>query len=155
MAITGGAAAGASRDHSGSKLKPVQRPKTTTRAQQLIEIPPASRADSGGVGARSHFCTPRTVTNSKTSMLIPASTMMDILIQNVALTKYSVARLANRSEPAIAAITKAVQVQGSTCLASSVKGRLVDANPSRRKSTIAIVPITSEIAMTWISSMVV
>src|SRR5712671_4536770 len=110
IAITGGAAAGARRDHSGSMLKPVQRPKTTTRAQQLIEIPPASLADSGGVGSRSHFCTLRTVMNSNTSMLIPASTMMDILIQNVVLTKYSVALLANRSEPAAAAITKATQV---------------------------------------------
>ena len=40
------------------------------------------------------------------------------------------------------------QVHGSSVLASSVKGRLVEASPSRRKSTIAIVPITSAIAKT-------
>ena len=73
---------------------------------------------------------------------------MDILIQNVVLAKYAVAWLMNRSKPAIAASTKAVQVPGRTSLASSVNGRLVEASPSRRKSTIAIVPITSAIAMT-------
>ena len=44
--------------------------------------------------------------------------MMDILIQNVVLMKYAVAWLMNRSEPAIAASTKAAQVNGRTSLAS-------------------------------------
>ena len=60
-----------------------------------------------------------------------------------------------RSEPVIAASTNAAQVHFRIGLASSVKERLVEASPSRRKSTIAIVPITSEIAMTWMTSMVV
>src|SRR5262249_11937545 len=105
-------------DHSGSTLKPVQRPKTKTKIQQVSEIPPASLAGSGGVGPVSHFCTPRTVTNSKISMLIPARTMMDILIQNVVVAKYSVARLTNISDPVIAASTKAAQVYGRISLAS-------------------------------------
>jgi hypothetical protein len=77
------------RHHSGNMVKPVQRPKMTTKAQQVSENPPASLAGSGGVGLRSHFCTPRTVMNSKISMLIPARIMTDILIQNVVFTKYS------------------------------------------------------------------
>src|SRR5437867_3976733 len=75
------------RDHSGSTVKPVQRPKMKTKTQQVSEIPPASLAGGGGVGLRSHSCTPRTVMNSKISMLIPARTMMDILIQNVVFAK--------------------------------------------------------------------
>src|SRR5262245_9223185 len=134
--------------HSGSMVKPVQRPKMTTRAQQASEIPPASLAGRGGVDSTSHFCTPRTVMSSKISMLIPARTMMDILIQNVVFTKYPAAWLMNRSEPAIAASTKAAQVHGRNALASSVKERLAEVSPSRRRSTIAIVPITSEIAKT-------
>jgi hypothetical protein len=56
-----------------------------TRSQQLIEIPPASRAGSGGVGLTFQLCTPRTVMNSKISMFAPASAMIAILIQNVVL----------------------------------------------------------------------
>src|SRR5262249_2058291 len=141
--------------HSGMTVNPVQRPKMKTKIQQVIEIPPASRACGGGVRSTSQLCTPRTVTNSKISILIPARAMIDILTQNVVVVKYAVAWLMNRSVPAIAASTKAAQVHGRTSRASSLNGRLVEANPSRRKSTIAMVPITSEIAMTWITSMVV
>ena len=48
--------------------------------------------------------------NSKMNMLMPAATMMAILIQNVVATKYWVAWLMNKSEPVTAASTKAVQV---------------------------------------------
>src|SRR5215831_15537986 len=134
--------------HSPCRVKPIKRPKTTTRTQQAIDIPPASRARRGGVGSRFHFCTSRTVMNSKIIMLMPAAPMSAILIQNTGFTKYSVARLTNRSEPAITATTKAAQVNGRTCLESSANGRLREAKPSRRKSTIAIVPSTSETAKT-------
>src|SRR5262249_51195917 len=133
-------------DHSPCRVKPIKRPKMTTKPQHAIDIPPASLAGGGGVRSRFHFCTLRTVMNSKIIMLIPASTMSDILIQNVVFTKYSAARLMNRSTPAITASTKAAQVNGRTCLDSSAKGRLVEASPSSRKSTIAIVPITIETA---------
>src|SRR5262249_61777664 len=126
-----------------------------TKAQHMIEMPPASRAGRGGVGSTFHAWASRTVMNSKISMLIPARAMTDILIQNTVLAKYWVAWLMNSREPAIAATTNAVQVHGRTSLASSVKGRLVEANPSRRRSTIAIEPITTEIAMTCTTSMVV
>src|SRR5215475_2918924 len=45
------------------------------------KIPPASLARSGGVGSRFHFCTSRTVMNSKIIMLITATAMSAILIQ--------------------------------------------------------------------------
>src|SRR5436190_24126286 len=60
----------------------------------------------------------------------------------------------NRREPEMAATTNAVHVQGSTSRHSSVTGRLFDPSPSNLKSTIAIVPNTKVIAMTWIVSMV-
>ena len=66
-------------------------------------MPPASFAGRGGVDLRSHFCTPRTVMNSKISIFIPATAMMDILIQNAVFTKYWVAWLTNMSKPATAA----------------------------------------------------
>src|SRR5216684_9137640 len=87
--------------------------------------------------------------NSKIIMLIPARTMTDILIQNTGFTKYSVAWLMNKSEPVIAASTKAAQVNGRSCRESSANGRLAAASPSRRKSTIVIVPSTSETAKKW------
>ena len=74
--------------------------------------------------------------------------MSAIFTQNTGFPKYCVARLMNRIEPAITASTKKAQVNGRTCLESSSNGRLVKTSPSRRKSTIAIVPITSETAMT-------
>ncbi len=77
--------------HSPCRVKAIKRPKTMTRTQRAIDIPPASLARGGGVRLRFHFCTSRTVMNSKMNMLIPARTMSDILIQNVAFTKYSVA----------------------------------------------------------------
>ena len=53
----------------------------------MIEIPPASLAARGGVGSRFHSLTLRTVMNSKMIMLIPATTMSAILIQNTGFTK--------------------------------------------------------------------
>src|SRR5437660_852530 len=73
--------------HCDNTVKPVQRPKTKTKSQQVSDIPPASLAGGGGVVLRSQFCTPRTVMNSKISMLIAASAMIDILIQNVVVVK--------------------------------------------------------------------
>src|SRR5262249_18533985 len=96
--------------HSGSTLKPVQRPNTKTRTQQASEIPPASRAGNGKFGLRSHSFASRAVTNSKITMLMPAVAMIAIFSKNVGVTKYWVAWLMNNSERAMAAITKAAQV---------------------------------------------
>src|SRR5207244_11060361 len=73
--------------YTGTTLKPVQRPKTNTRIQQVSEIEPASRAAAGGVGWRSHSCTLRTVMNSKISMLMAAKAMMNSLTLNVVVAK--------------------------------------------------------------------
>src|SRR6266850_1397504 len=96
--------------HSGRTANPDQRPNTKTRSQQASDMPPASRACSGGLGVGSQSFTLRTVMNSKMNMLMPAAAMMAILIQNVVATKYWVAWLMNRSEPVTAASTKAAQV---------------------------------------------
>ena len=49
----------------------------------------------------------------------------------------------------------AIATQVQAARVSSVNGRLVEANPSRRRSTIAIVLMTGETAATWITSIVV
>src|SRR5262249_351790 len=130
--------------HSVDRVKLITRPRVITRPHKAIDIPPASLARGGGVASRFHFSTSRTVTNSKIIMLIPARTMTDILNQNTGFAKYSVAWLMNMSEPVITVSTKAVQVNGRSWRESSAKGRLTAAKPSRRRSTIAIVPSTAE-----------
>src|SRR5262249_37496505 len=99
--------------HSVGRVKAIRRPKKTTKTQQAIEIPPASRTGRG-VEPIFHSFTPRTVLNSKIIMLMPASTMSNILTQNTQLPKYSVGLLMSRSEPAITETTKATQVNGRT-----------------------------------------
>ena len=121
---------------------------TFWRIMQEIEIPPASLAASGSVVNRSQFSTPRAVKNSKISMLIPAATMSDIFSQSVTFKKYATAWLMNMSDPVNAAITKAVHVHGKTTIVSSVTGCLMKRSPSKRRSTIAIDAIKSEIATT-------
>src|SRR5260370_18884538 len=57
--------------HSPCRVKAIKRPKTTTRTQQAIDVPPARLARGGGVRLRFRFCTSRTVMNSKMKHVHP------------------------------------------------------------------------------------
>src|SRR5215510_14895297 len=129
-------------------VKPTTRAKPTTPSQQASETAPAS-LPAGATGTlRSHLDTLRKVMNSNSAILMPAASINSIFILNAGFPTYCVAWLMNSSDPLIAAMANAAQVHGSTSRHSSVAARLLEPSPSRRRSTIAMVPNTSVMAMT-------
>src|SRR5687767_1469560 len=129
-------------------VNPIQRPNATILIHARSEKAPAKRAAGGVAWASSHCPTPRYVRSWKTNMLTPASTSMSILSWNGVLWMYSVALDVNMASPVIVATMNAIQVSGSTSLASWVTGLFSEARPSRRRSTTAMEPSTSAIAST-------
>src|SRR5258705_9508887 len=84
--------------HSGRTANPDQRPNTKTRSQQASDMPPASRACSGGLGVGSPSFTLPPRMNSKMNMLTPAPPLMALFIPNLVAAQDLVARLLNRSQ---------------------------------------------------------
>src|SRR5262249_29960099 len=126
-----------------------------TRIQQVSEMPPASRAAIGGGGKWVHFWTPRPLRESKNSKFIPATPKTNNFVFNLGGGEKATPLLMNSSRPVPTATRQAAKLHPSSGRATSVNERRIEAIPSRRRSTIAIVPITAEMATTCSTSMVV
>src|ERR1700739_4213076 len=87
-------------------------------------------------------------------MFTPAISIRHILSWNDRSTTYFAAAEMNISDPATTATAKHPQVQGRTSFAMAVIVRSFQERPKILKSSTAIDPTTSAIAMTWIDSMV-
>ncbi len=133
-------------------VKPIQRPQTITAIHRIREKAPARRTGMGGPGDSSQRSIPREVMAWKNTMLKKATTRSAILAMKKVLWLYFTALDENSSRPVIAAATKAVQVNGRTSAVRRVTARLLEARPSRRRSTMLIEPTTRVMESTWTDS---
>src|SRR5271169_958559 len=110
-----------------------------------IDSAPASLAATGGA-PRSQSARLLEVMNWNTSMLTPASPMHKNFRRKSAFAKYPSGRLKIKIAPHIEATKNPPQVHGNSSRAISEYGRRVEASPRRRRSMMAMVPNTIEMA---------